>query len=276
MEEQIAATIELRDAWRGEELIEIALGPHSAYTLDEGALREIGRLAAAESMPVHIHVAETRTEGDGVAARTGRSVPAYLADLGVFDGRAIAAHCVWVDGPDIRILAEHGVGVAHCPGSNGKLASGIAPVTALRRAGVKVGIATDGPASNNNLDLWEETTLALLLARLGNRDAGALGVRDALEMVTVEAAAALGRDDIGTLVAGSWADMIRISLDDIVYGPILEPQDVLSHVVWAGSARDVADVWVAGRRVVADRECLTVDVGRIRDEAGQIARRLAG
>ena len=174
------------------------------------------------------------------------------------------------------ILAEHGTGDAHCPGSNGKLASGIAPVTAMRRAGLPVGIATDGPASNNNLDLWEEATLALLYARLRDLDSSALGVMDALEMMTVEAAAALGRVEIGVLAPGYGADLIRISLEHPVFDPVLEPADVLSHLVWAGSSRDVTDVWVGGRQVVAGGECRTVDVAQVRSEARAIARRVAG
>jgi 5-methylthioadenosine/S-adenosylhomocysteine deaminase len=271
---QIHHTVRLRDEWTGSDRIEIAFGPHSAYTLSSDALAEIGRLAVAERIPVHVHVAETRSEQELSRETSGKTVAAYLADLGIFEAPATAAHCVWVDESDIGILAEHGVGVAHCPGSNGKLASGMAPVVALRRAGVAVGISTDGPASNNNLDLWEEATLALLYARLRESDPIALGVPDALRMTTVEAAEALGRTDIGALAPGRWADMIRISLDDLVYDPVLEPGDVLSHLVWAGSSRDVTDVWVAGRQVVADRTCLTVDVERIRAEAREVARRI--
>jgi 5-methylthioadenosine/S-adenosylhomocysteine deaminase len=275
VDSQVADTLRLRDAWIHSDRIEIGFGPHSAYTLSTGILGEIGRLAVAEEMPVHVHVAETRFEADLSLERSGTTVPRYLADLGLFDARTIAAHCVWVEDSDIPIFTEHRVGVAHCPGSNGKLASGIAPVVALRRAGIPVGIATDGPASNNNLDLWEEATLALLYARLRDLDPVAIGVPDALRMVTSEAAAALGRHDIGALVPGRWADMIRISLDHLVYDPVLEPGDVLSHLIWAGSSRDVTDVWVGGRQVVADGECLTMDVDRVRAEAREVARRIA-
>ncbi len=275
IEEQIRHAVSLRDSWSHTDRIEIGFGPHSAYAISREILADVGRLAVAESMPVHIHVAETRTEGDQVTADTGMSVPAYLADLGLFEARTMAAHCVWVDGPDIRILAEHRVGVAHCPGSNGKLASGIAPVVAMRDAGVAVGISTDGPASNNNLDLWEEATQALLYARLRDLDAAVLEVEDALRMVTSEAADALGRPDLGALVPGRNADMIRISLDHPAFEPIVEPVDVISHLIWAGSSRDVTDVWVGGRRVVADGVCRTIDVDAVRAEARAIAERIA-
>jgi len=275
-EQVIAESLALRDRHAGEDLVEVGLGPHSAYTLGDGALREIGETAVAEGMLLHIHLAETRTEGDAVIERTGKRVPHHLAELGVFAGRASAAHCVWVDDGDIALLDEHGVGVAHCPGSNGKLASGVAPVVAMRRAGLVVGAATDGPASNNDLDLWEEARLALLYARLREGDAAVLGVEDALRMVTSEAAAALGRPDLGALVPGRRADMVRVSLDHVAYDPIETPEDVVSHLVWAGSARDVADVWVGGRQVVAERTVLTVDVAEARRELRTAARRIAG
>jgi 5-methylthioadenosine/S-adenosylhomocysteine deaminase len=166
--------------------------------------------------------------------------------------------------------------VAHCPGSNGKLASGIAPVADLRRTGVPVGVATDGPASNDNLDLFEDATLALLYARLRDLDAAALGVEDALRMITVEAAAALGRDDLGAFLPGRRADMIRVSLDHPVYEPVVEAADVVSHLVWAGSSRDVTDVWVAGEQIVESGVCRTVDVGAARSAVRAIARRIAG
>jgi 5-methylthioadenosine/S-adenosylhomocysteine deaminase len=275
-EEQAAAAVELRDHWAGSGLVEIGFGPHSAYALPGEFLAEVGGLAVAEGMPVHIHVAESRTEGDPVTERTGLSVPAYLADLGLFRARTVAAHCVWLDAADITILAEHGVGVAHCPGSNGKLASGIAPVADLRRAGVPVGVATDGPASNDNLDLFEEAMLALLYARLRDLDAAVLGVEDALRMATVEAAAALGRDDLGALLPGRRADMIRVSLDHPAFEPVVEAADVVSHLVWAGSSRDVTDVWVGGERVVEAGRCRTVDLDAARTAVRAIARRIAG
>ncbi|MCU0280305.1 MAG: amidohydrolase [Acidimicrobiia bacterium] len=274
--DMIRDAVTLRDGLAGEDLVEVGLGPHSAYTLSDGALREVAEAARAEAMPIHLHVAETRTEGDAVLARTGRTVPTHLADLGVLVPRTLAAHCVWLTPEDVGVLAAHGVGVAHCPGSNGKLASGLAPVANLRRAGIAVGVGTDGPASNDNLDLWEEARLALLYSRLREGDAGALGVEDALRLMTSGAAAALGRDDLGALLPGRRADMVRVSLDDVVYGPVLAPADLLGHLVWAGSRRDVTDVWVGGRRVVEAGQCLTVDLWRERARLQAAAVRLAG
>lgn len=274
--DMVAAALSLREELAGEDLVEVGLGPHSAYTLGDAALRAVADTAVSAGMPVHIHLSETAAEDEALAARTGRTAAAHLAGLGLFAARTTAAHCVWLGEADVALLAEHGVGVAHCPGSNGKLASGLAPVAALRRAGVPVGLGTDGPASNDNLDLWEEARLALLFARLREREAGALGGEDVLRMATGEAAAALGRHDIGALVPGRRADMIRLSLDRIVYEPVLDARDVLSHLVWAGSSMDVTDVWVGGRRVVADRECVTVDLAATRAGLRAAARRLAG
>jgi 5-methylthioadenosine/S-adenosylhomocysteine deaminase len=275
-EQTIAEALDLRDRYAANDLVEIGLGPHSAYALGDGALAALGRVSVEESMFLHIHLAETRTEGDGVTARTGKRVPRHLADLGVFDGRCSAAHCVWVDDEDVAVLRDLAVGVAHCPGSNGKLASGIAPVAGMRAAGVAVGVATDGPASNNDLDLLDEARLAVLYARLHESDAAALTAYDALRMLTSEAAAALGRPDIGALVPGRRADLVRLSLDHIAADPILDPTDVVTHLVWAASARDVTDVWVGGRQVVSAGQITTVDVAGARKRLRAAARRVAG
>lgn len=274
--EAVAEAMRLRDRYAGNDLVEMGVGPHSAYALSDDTLAELGRVSAEEGLLLHIHVAETRSEGDGITARTGKRVPQHLADLGVFAGRCSAAHCVWVDDADIAVLAGHGVGVAHCPGSNGKLASGIAPVTAMRAAGIPVGAGTDGPASNNDLDLLDEARLAVLLARLRESDAAALGVRDALRMVTSEAAAALGRPDIGALLPGHRADMIRLSLDHVAADPIIGADDVPTHLIWSASGRDVTDVWVGGRRVVSGGRLTTVDLAAARRRLREIALRIAG
>lgn len=275
-EQQIDEGLALQERMAGDPLVEIAFGPHSAYTLQEETLRRIRDEALARNMLVHIHVAETRSEGDGVTRRTGRTVPEYLGDLGMLDCRMLAAHGVWLTDSDMALLSAHGIGVAHCPGSNGKLASGIAPVRAMREAGIRVAVSTDGPASNDNLDLLEEARLALLYARLKDSDAGALGVADALRMITSEAAGAIGRPDLGSLEAGKPADIVRISLDRPEFEPIARPSDVLDLLVWAGSSRDVTDVWVGGHRVIAAGEVTTVAVDDLRREARQIAARIAG
>ncbi|MFH2071395.1 MAG: amidohydrolase family protein, partial [Actinomycetota bacterium] len=275
-EAQLEAGVALRERTLGNPLVEIALGPHSGYNLGDDTLRRIRDEAIARDMLIHIHVAETPTEGDAVTARTGRTVPEHLDDLGLLDARVLAAHGVWLTESDMRLFAARGVGVAHCPGSNGKLASGIAPVRSMRAAGVPVAVSTDGPASNDNLDVLEEARLALLVARLRDGDAAALGVSDALHMITREAAAALGRNDLGSLEEGRAADVIRIDLDRPEYEPIRSPSDVLGLLVWAGSSRDVTDVWVAGEHVVASGVVTTLPLDDIRAAGRRIADRIAG
>ncbi len=274
--EQAEAAVTLAGAFAGDPLIEVGIAPHSAYAVPLEGLELAAELATEHGMLLHTHVAETRDEDADLRERYGRSVPRLLADHGILDvPRVLAAHCVWMDDDDLDLWAAHGVAVAHCPQSNAKLASGIAPVAAMLERGITVGVATDGPASNNNLDLWEEIRLAPMLARLRDLDAQAIGAGRALAMATRDAAAALGRDDLGVLEPGRRADLIRLDLDDPAFVPVLEPGDVISHLVWSAGSRAVTDVWVEGRRVVADRRCLTVDVDEARAEVTARAARLA-
>jgi 5-methylthioadenosine/S-adenosylhomocysteine deaminase len=273
--DQVASAMDLRSSLAGDPLLDVVLGPHSAYALGDDALQMIAEAAVGGGVPVHIHVAETLHEGDAVTERTGLSVPRHLEALGLLEARVTAAHCVWLDDRDVAVLAAAGAGVAHCPGSNGKIASGIAPVRAMRAAGIPVGAATDGPASNDDLDVLDEARLALLFARLREQDAAALGVMDALAMITSEAAAAMDRDDIGALVTGRRADMVRFGLDHAEYGPVLDPSDVLGHLLWAGSRRDVTDVWVGGRRVVDGGRVTTLDMDAARAAVQDAARRIS-
>ncbi|WP_229702925.1 amidohydrolase family protein [Streptomyces albiflavescens] len=240
--------------------VELCYGPHSAYTLPAEALRATAESAAARGALVHIHVAESPAEDQNQRAAHG-SVPQLLAEVGLLDGRLLAAHAVHLSDHDVRLLADHGAGVAHCPGSNAKLASGIAGLTALRAGSVAVGLGTDGPASNDDLDLWEEMRLAMMLARATTGDPFALTAKDALLMATRGGAAAVGRQDIGTLSPGTWADMIHIGVDGPHFAAGLDVPDeqLLANLVWAAGSRAVRDVWVAGEQVVADGEPLRVD-----------------
>jgi 5-methylthioadenosine/S-adenosylhomocysteine deaminase len=202
-------------------------------------------------------------------------VPEVLAAAGVFDGRVLAAHSIWLSPEDIAVYVAHDVAVAHCPQSNAKLASGIAPVVDLLAAGVRVGLGTDGPASNNDLDLWEELRLAALLARLRQGDAGAIPAAAALDLATRGAGEALGRPDLGVLAPGAKADMMAVRLDDPAFVPLLDDGMLVEHLVWSASSRLVTDVWVGGDQVVAEGAVRTVDVGRARYEVGRRAARLA-
>jgi 5-methylthioadenosine/S-adenosylhomocysteine deaminase len=255
--------------------IELAYGPHSAYTLSAETLTEVAKAAHERDALMHIHVAETALEDAAVREAHG-SVPNLLASIGFFGGRVVVAHAIHLSDSDIRVFAEHGVAVAHCPGSNAKLASGIARVPDLRAAGVPVGLGTDGPASNDDLDLWEDMRLAAMFARMSTLDASSLVAADVLLMATRAGAAALGRDDIGVLDEGRWADVVHVSPDAPAFAAGLDVPDVqlLSNLVWAAGARQVNDVWVAGDQVVRDGETTRVDRAEAQARAGAVTRRL--
>jgi 5-methylthioadenosine/S-adenosylhomocysteine deaminase len=189
------------------------------------------------------------------------------------EGPVLAAHGVWLDETDRRLLAAAGASVAHCPQSNLKLGSGIAAVPDLLRDGVNVSVGTDGPASNDDLDLWEEVRLAALLARGTTHDPEAMSAVRALDLATRCAASALRLPDVGELRPGSWADLLRIELDVPAFSPH-HLDTLLTQLVFAGSARYVSDVWVAGRQVVADHEVTTVDVSRLIAACAERAERL--
>lgn len=255
--------------------IELGYGPHSAYMLSPVVLTEIAEAAHSRNALMHIHVAEAALEDVAVRDAHG-SVPKLLASIGFFGGRVVAAHSVHLSEADIALFAEHRVGVAHCPGSNAKLASGMAPVRALRDAGVAVGIGTDGPASNDDLDLWEDMRLAAMFTRLSTMDAAALVAADVLLMATRSGAAVLGRDDIGALETGRWADVVHVSPDAPAFAGGLDVPDaqLLSNLVWAAGARQVRDVWVAGDQVVSEGETTMVDRAEAQAMAGAVTQRL--
>lgn len=244
------------------ERIELGYGPHAAYTLPPEALAEAGAAARARGALLHIHVAETIGEDTAIRERYG-SVPLLLEQLGVLGegARVLAAHAVQLSDTDIAVLARHRVGVAHCPGSNSKLASGIARLLELRAAGISVGLGTDGPASHDALDLWDDARLAARLARLSSGNAAALSAAQALLLATRSGAAALGRDDLGTLRAGGWADLVHIGADDPAFAAGLDVPDtqLLANLVWSAGARAVRDVWVAGEQVLRDGAPTRID-----------------
>ncbi|MGH3758665.1 amidohydrolase family protein [Actinophytocola sp.] len=255
--------------------VELAYGPHAAYTLSPEALTLVGEAARARDALVLIHVAESAEEDAAQRAKYG-SVPRMLREVGLFGGRVLAAHSIHLSDEDIAELAAAGVGAAHCPGSNAKLASGIARVTAMRAAGVAVGLGTDGPASNDDLDLWEEMRLAAMFARLSTMDSSALVAADVLLMATRDGAEAIGRDDVGVLETGRWADLVHVGVDDPAFAAGLDVPDehLLANLVWAAGARLVRDVWVGGEKVVADHEPTTVDRAKVQATAGEVTSRL--
>jgi 5-methylthioadenosine/S-adenosylhomocysteine deaminase len=259
------------------ERIELGYGPHAAYTLPAEALPAVAEAARERGALMHIHLAETTGEDTAQRAEYG-SVPRMLAALGALradsPGRVLAAHAVHLDAEDIALLARHRVAVAHCPGSNAKLAAGTAPVMALRRADVPLALGTDGPASSDDLDLWAHARLAGRLARLASGNAAELTAADLLLLSTRLGAAAIGRDDLGALEPGRWADVVHVSTDDPAFLNLDDDGGLVSNLVWAGGGRLVRDVWVAGDQVLADGEPTRVDRGQAQADARAVAARL--
>jgi 5-methylthioadenosine/S-adenosylhomocysteine deaminase len=274
--EQLAAAVALADAAPHDGQVEYGIGPHAAYTVPPAVLGDAARAAREHGLLLHLHVAETATEGDDLRVRHGVSVPRLLAAHDVLGGRVLAAHCVHMDDGDLDVWREHDVAVAHCPASNAKLASGTARLRDMLDRGIRVGLGTDGPASNDGLDLLADARLAAMLARLAAGDATALSAAEAVWLATGASADAVGRPDLGQLVAGRRADLVHVDTRDLVFEPVGDAADVLSHLVWSPASRFVRDVWVGGRRVVAAGACTTVDAGALRGEVAERAARLAG
>ncbi|MEU5690662.1 amidohydrolase family protein [Actinosynnema sp. NPDC020468] len=257
------------------ERVELGYGPHSAYVLSPEALGAVADEARSRGALLQIHVAESPDEDQAQRASHG-SVPRLLEASGVLGGRVLSAHSVHLSPEDVSIYTAHGVGVAHCPGSNTKLASGIAPLRQYLDAGVAVGLGTDGPASNDDLDLFEEARLAALLSRVTTADATSMRAADALLLATRGGAAALGRDDLGALEVGRWADVVHVDVDDPAFATGLDAPDsqVLANLVWASGTRRVKDVWVGGEQVVAGGETTLVDRREAQAGVREVARRL--
>ncbi len=275
-EEQLDEMVATRDRWRDDDLVDVGLGPHAAYSVSDACLRRIAEIALDQDMLVHIHLAEEEWEDAAIRERAGLSAPEYLESIGLFDADVLAAHGVWVSETDIDILARNDVAVAHCPCSNTKHASGMAPVDELVNAGIRMAIATDGPASHHRLDLFEEMRMAIRLSRLHHRDAQHFPTTKALRMVTAEAADTIGRPDLGRLTAGCRADMVALSMSGPALQPVIEAEDdPIARIVWSGSPAAVSGVWVDGRQVVEDGQVSTIDIIGATEQMTETARRLA-
>lgn len=236
--------LEARDGWRGNSLLTASLAPHAPYTIENRTFEEIIKFAEQLSLGIHIHIHETQDEVAQGIAQHGIRPLRRLADLGLLGPDLVAAHCVHLEPNETELLAEYGCHVAHCPTSNLKLASGIAPITDLLKAGVNIGLGTDGATSNNRLDMFAEMRLAALLAKGVSGDAAVLPAAQALEMATINAAKALGLDDkIGSIEIGKMADLTAVRIADPETLPCFDP---LSHLVYVCSREHVSHVWVAG------------------------------
>jgi len=244
--------------FRSDPLVIPAVAPHAPYTNSDATLRAARALANRYNAPVLIHLSETKKENDDSAASLHKSPTERLNAIGFFSGRTVAAHCVWISPGDLSILKSGKVGVAHCPSSNMKLASGAARVVDMLNGGLAVGLGTDGPAgSNNDFDLLEEADLAAKLQKLVRNDPQALPATKAFEMATIGGARVLGLEkEIGSLETGKRADLITIDLNAPNAVPLY---DVYSQLVYALKGANVRDVVINGREVVRDRRCVTLD-----------------
>jgi 5-methylthioadenosine/S-adenosylhomocysteine deaminase len=254
-----------RDAYRGEPLLDFCLAPHAPYTVGDETLRRIAVLAEELDVPIHTHVHETRGEIEESLAKHGLRPLERLRRLGLVGPRLISAHAVHLQPAEIDLMAREGVRVAHCPSSNLKLASGIAPVAEMQAHGIVVGVGTDGAASNNRLDVMTEMRTAALLAKGASGNAAAVGAHAALRMATLDGAVAMGLESsIGSIEPGKWADLAAIELDAPETLPCYDP---VSHVVYAAGREHVTHVWVAGEPRVQERRLVGLDQRDLHDRA---------
>lgn len=276
LEQRIAEISDLHNLYHDPDgRVAVGFGPHSPYDLSADHVKELASRARELDTVLHIHLEETEAERQQVLDGHGKSATQLLADIGALDGRVVVAHGVWLDQADMKVLGEHNdVSVAHCPQSNLKLGSGFADIVAMQKAGINVCLGTDGPASNDNLDLWDELMLAPSLARGLTRNPAAVSAEAALLMATAHGGAAIGQPDLGCLTKGSRADLVRVSLDHPSWSPVVDAETLLGHLVFGGTGRDVTDVWVGGDQVIKDSCHVSLDVSAVMDEAQVRARQL--
>ena len=276
-EDSLALARDYIERWRGHPLIVPGPAPHAPYTCTAEILRACAELAAEYDVPLHTHLAETTLEVDNSRREHGMPVVPWVKKQGLFDAKVLAAHCVHVDEGEIRALKNFNAGVAHNPSSNLKLGAGIAPVAKMLELGLDVGIGTDGAASNNDLDMFEEMRLAALLAKGAGGDPTALPARDALAMATRLGAQAMHLDHLtGSLEPGKRADLIVVDLDRLHNVPAFDrdPNGVYAQLVYAAKSTDVVDVMCNGRWLMRDRALLTLDERELRDAARALASRV--
>jgi len=261
------------ERWQGKnDRITPIFGPHANYTLNAEQLAATRTAAMKYGVPISIHLSESPFEVQYSKDTYGMTSIDMFESIGFFEGPTIAAHVVWPTEEEIPILAERKVGVIHNPTSNMKIASGVAPIAQMLAAGVRVGLGTDGAASNNDLDLWEEMRLASLLQKVDRMDPEVMSATTVLTMATRGGATAIGLGDItGSLEVGKRADVIQVAFDDVHHVPTY---DVISHLVWVTDEQDVASVVVDGKVLMREGEMLTIDTDRVTVEASALAARI--
>lgn len=253
----LARGLALRDEFKGEPLLGFAFAPHAPYTVSDASFSRIHTLADQLGLPIHTHIHETRDEIADSLKQYGVRPLERLARLGLLGPNFIGVHAVHITGAEMELLAEHGCHIAHCPTSNLKLASGVAPVAEFARAGVGLGLGTDGAASNNRLDLFAEMRLAALLAKGMSGDAAALPAPAALKAATLDGARALNLEgEIGSIAAGKRADLVAVNLHGVSRQPVFDP---VSHLVYVAGREDVTHVWVDGKPKLKERRLVGLD-----------------
>ncbi|MFD3273476.1 amidohydrolase [Paenibacillus dendritiformis] len=272
-EAKLREAVQFARDWHGKADGRIAtmLAPHAPYTCPPGFIEKFVQAAHDLDLPLHTHMSETAAEVAQNVADYGLRPVAHLEKLGFFSRPSFVAHGVHLTDEEIEVLARHDVAVSHNPGSNLKLASGVARVPELLRAGVTVSLGTDGPASNNNLDMFEEMRLAALIHKGVSGDPTAVPAAEAMRMGTLYGAQTIRAEKLGLLEAGMKADIVAVNVNQPHFVP---HTDFVSHMIYSASAKDVAHVWVDGRQVVKDGQCLTLDEERILYEAGRCFERL--
>jgi 5-methylthioadenosine/S-adenosylhomocysteine deaminase len=271
--ETLAGTEKFFKTFANDPLIVPAVAPHAIYTVPDDVLKSCRALANRYTKPLVIHLSETKHENDEALAKRGKTPTAALESLGVLSGWTVAAHGVWLDDADMKILKARGTGLSHCPSSNMKLASGVAPVVKILSLGIAMGLGTDGVAgSNNDHDMMEEMDLAAKLQKVTTFDPQALPAETAFAMATITGARALRMEStIGSIEKGKRADVIAIRLDQPHGVPIY---NVYSQLVYALKASDVSDVMVNGRVIVRDKKIVTIDPGPVMAKAAEYQERV--
>lgn len=265
--------LEVHDNYRRDPLVGFSFAPHAPYTVNDASFERIRMLAEQLDLPVHVHVHETAQEIEDSLKQYGQRPLARLDRLGLVNERLIAVHMTQLTDAEIALCAERGASVLHCPQSNLKLASGFCPVHKLHRAGVNLGLGTDGCASNNDLDMFDEMRTAALLAKGVSGDATALDAASALHVATLGSAKAIGLDErIGSIVPGKQADLVLVALDALETQPLYH---AISQLVYSTGRHQVTDVWIAGQRKLADGSLVDMDSVAIRARTRQWQQRIA-
>jgi len=276
-EESLEAAETFIQTWKDHPLIIPSIGPHAPYTCTDEIFSACTELAVKYDVPLHIHIAETAGEVENIREEFGMPVVPYVKKRGIFDAKVIAAHCVHIDEGEMRSLKQAGAGIAHNPSSNLKLASGFANVTRMLELDVNVGIGTDGPASNNDLDMIEEIRLASMVAKCASGDPTALPAKQTLSMATSLGAKAVHMDHlVGSLIPGKKADLIIIGIDELHNSPNFtrDPESIYAQIIYAAKSTDISDVMVNGQWLMRDRELLTLNERQLIEEAQSYAKKI--